>query len=66
MYGPDMPATMDRLAVLLAKVLGGVKPSEIPIERPVKFEFLINQKTARAIGLTIPDTVLVRADEVIR
>ena len=66
MYGPDMPATMDRIAVLLAKVLSGTKPQDIPIERPVKFEFLINQKTARAMNLTIPDTVLVRADEVIR
>lgn len=65
-YGPDIPATMDRMAVLIGKVLNGTKPGDIPIERPVKFEFLINQKTAKAMGLTIPDTVLVRADEVIR
>ncbi len=65
-YGPDIPATMDRMAVLIGKVLNGTKPGDIPIERPVKFEFLINQKTAKTLGLTIPDTVLVRADEVIR
>ena len=65
-YGPDILPTTDRVAVLLAKVLNGTKPGDIPIERPVKFEFLINQKTAKTLGLTIPDTVLVRADEVIR
>ena len=65
-YGPDIPMTMDRCAVLLGKVLNGTKPGDIPIERPVKFEFLINQRTAKALGLTIPDIVMVRADEVIR
>jgi len=65
-YGPDMPVTMDRIAVLLAKVLSGVKPGEIPVERPIKFEFLVNSKTAKALGLTVPDTLLARADEVIR
>lgn len=65
-YGPEIPATMDRMAVLLGKVLNGTKPGDIPIERPVKFEFLANRKAAKALGITVPDTLLARADEVIR
>jgi len=65
-YGPDIPATMDRVAVLLSKVLNGAKPGDIPIERPVKFEFIVNRKAAKALGVTIPDILLSRADEVIR
>ena len=65
-YGPDIPATTDRFAVLLGKVLNGAKPGDIPIERPVKFEFVINRNAAKALGLTIPDILLTRADEVIR
>jgi len=65
-YGPDILVTWERMAVLVDKVLNGTKPGDIPIERPVKFEFLVNRKAAKAIGLTVPDILLTRADEVIR
>jgi len=64
-YGPNMAATVEQCAVLLAKVLNGAKPGELPIERPTKFEFVLNLKTASDFHLTIPDTVLLRADRVI-
>ena len=65
-YGPDIPATLDQCAELIAKVLGGTKPGEIPIQRPSKFEFVFNQKAAKALGLTAPASVVVRADRVIQ
>jgi putative ABC transport system substrate-binding protein len=65
-YGPNLAATFEQCAVLLAKVLGGAKPSDLPIERPTKFEFVLNMKTARALHLTVPDTVLLRADRLIK
>jgi putative ABC transport system substrate-binding protein len=64
-YGPDLPATVEQCAVLVAKVLGGAKPGDLPIERPTKFVFVLNMKTARALHLAVPDTVLLRADRVI-
>jgi putative tryptophan/tyrosine transport system substrate-binding protein len=65
-YGPNMGATFRQCAVLLAKVLDGAKPGDLPIERPTKFEFVLNVKTARALHLTVPDTVLFRADRLIQ
>ena len=64
-YGPEMAATFEQCAVLLAKVLGGAKPGDLPIERPNKFIFVLNSKAAGDLHLTVPDTVLLRADRVI-
>jgi len=64
-YGPDVKNVMRRLAVLVAKVLQGARPGDLPIERPTRFDLVINLKTARALGLTIPPSILARADEII-
>ena len=65
-YGPDLAATFEQCAVLMAKVLGGAKPADLPMERPNKFEFVVNMKTASDLNLTVPDTVLLRADRLIK
>jgi putative ABC transport system substrate-binding protein len=65
-YGADRNEPYRRLAVMIDKILKGTKPADIPVEQPTKFEFVINLKAAKRIGLTIPPNVLVRADKVIR
>jgi putative ABC transport system substrate-binding protein len=64
-YGPSRIFEAKRLADYVEKVFKGAKPADLPIEQPVKFELVINLKTAKAIGITIPDSFLLRADEVI-
>jgi putative ABC transport system substrate-binding protein len=65
-YGPDEAEPFRRAAVIVDKILKGTKPADIPVEQPTKFAFIINLKTAKQIGLTIPPNVLARADRVIR
>jgi putative ABC transport system substrate-binding protein len=64
-YGTDQIAMCRRVAVFADKILKGAKPSDLPVEEPTKIEFLINSRTARALGISIPDTLLVYAAEVI-
>ena len=64
-YGPNMAEMAQRAAVHVDKILKGTKPMDIPVERPTKFELVINLKTAKALGLTIPPSLLGRADHVV-
>jgi putative tryptophan/tyrosine transport system substrate-binding protein len=64
-YGPDNGELAKRMALSVQQILGGAKPGDIPIHQPVKFELVLNMKTARALGIAIPQAVLAQADEVI-
>jgi putative tryptophan/tyrosine transport system substrate-binding protein len=64
-YGPNYPDLFRRAAEVIDKIMRGAKPEDIPVEQPTKFYLFINLKTAKALGLTVPDGLLARADEVI-
>jgi putative ABC transport system substrate-binding protein len=65
-YAADLSASYQRVAYFVDRILKGAQPTDLPVERPTKFEFVINLKAAKQIGLTIPPNVLARADKVIK
>ena len=64
-YGPNLRVVEQRAAEYVDKIFKGAKPADLPVEQPTKFEMLINMKTAKALSLSIPPSVMLRADEVI-
>ena len=64
-YGPDFRDLNRRAVAFVDKILKGAKPAELPVEQATKFELVINMKTAKTLGLTLPHTVLMRADQII-
>ena len=64
-YGPDVDEIYDRAAGLADRILKGAKPADLPLELPTRFQFAVNLKTAKAIGLKVPEAILLQADDVI-
>jgi putative ABC transport system substrate-binding protein len=65
-YGVNIPQVYGRAAYYVDKILKGAKPGDLPVEQPTKFELVVNLKTAKALGLKIPESILLQADEVIK